>query len=229
MKKIGIIGGTTPESTLYYYKNFIELSRKLFEPNYYPTIIIYSLNFKEFSENPRGWDGRREMLIQAAQSLERAGAEIIALSANTPHLVFDDIKRSVKAKMVSIIDALAEVAKMRGFKKLLLLGTKTTMSMPFYREALRKYDIESIVPEEREMDEINRIIMRELSMGDFRNKKYVIGIIEKYAPRVDAVILGCTELPLIVKEGDVSIPVLDTARIHVERIMREAMASMPQS
>ncbi len=84
------------------------------------------------------------------------------------------------------------------------------------------------MPQEEEIDEINEIIMKELSMGDFSNRDYVIEIIEKYASQVDAAILGCTELPLIVKEGDVSIPVLDTARIHVEKIMREAMASRPQ-
>ncbi len=229
MKRIGIIGGTTPESTLYYYRIFIEKSREYFEKNFYPVIIIYSLNFKEFSENPDGWVGRKRMLIEAAESLEKAGAEIIAMAANTPHIAFEDVEKSVKAKIISIIDALAQEAINRGFNNLLLLGTKTTMSMPFYVEKLKSYRINTIVPEEEEMDEINRIIMEELSMGDFRSKSKIVEIIEKYAPRVDAVVLGCTELPLIIKEGDVSVPVLDTAKIHVERIIKEALSSKLQS
>jgi len=228
MKKIGIIGGTTPESTIYYYRTFLELSRELFEPNFYPYIIIYSLNFKDFSENPDGWEGRKRMLIQAAQALEKAGAEIIAISANTPHIVFDDVQKNVKAKMISIIDALTEEANRRGLKTLLLLGTKTTMSMPFYKDSLQKHGIKTIVPNEDEMDRINEIIMKELSMGNFKSKEYVIELIDKYAPRVDGVILGCTELPLIVKDYDVEIPVLDTAKIHVKKILEEAIPSKPQ-
>jgi len=229
MKVIGIIGGTTPESTLYYYRIFIELSRKYFEPNFYPYIIIYSLNFKEFSEHPEGWEGRKRMLIKAAKSLEKAGAEIIAISANTPHIVFDDVRKNVKSKMISIIDALAEKAKERNLKNLLLLGTKTTMSMSFYKDALKKYGIETIVPHEAEMEEINRIIMKELSMGNFKSKGYITELIDKYSSQVDGVILGCTELPLIIKEKDVKIAVLDTAKIHVEKILKEAMVSKHQS
>ncbi|WP_456449899.1 aspartate/glutamate racemase family protein, partial [Palaeococcus sp. (in: euryarchaeotes)] len=103
MKKIGIIGGMSPESTLYYYKKFIEISREKFEPYFYPELIIYSINFKEFMENPREWEGRKEILIKAAKALERAGAEIIGISANTPHMVFPEVQRAVNVEMVSII------------------------------------------------------------------------------------------------------------------------------
>ena len=228
MKVIGIIGGTTPESTLYYYRIFIELSREYFEPNFYPYIIIYSLNFREFSENPDGWEGRKRMLISAAQSLKRAGAKIIAISANTPHLVFDAVQKNVNVKMISIIDALAEEIKRRKLKKLLLLGTKTTMSMPFYKEKLKDYGIEAVVPDEEEIDKINEIIMKELSMGDFKSKRYILELIEKYSSQIEGVILGCTELPLIIKKEDLKIPILDTARIHVEKILKEAIPSRPR-
>ncbi len=227
MLKIGIIGGTTPESTLYYYRLFIENSRKRLAKNTYPEIIIYSLNFGEFSDNPEGWEGRKKMLISAAHALEKAGAEIIAMSANTPHIVFDDVQRDVNVKMISIIDALAEESTKRGFRRLLLLGTKTTMSMPFYIEKLKERGIETIVPDDEKKERINQIIMNELSVGNFRSRDEIVRIIEKYS-HVDAVILGCTELPLIIKNGDVSIPVLDTAAIHVEKIMDVAL-SKPQS
>lgn len=114
MKKIGIIGGMSPESTLYYYKKFIEISREKFEPYFYPELIVYSINFKEFKDNPDDWEGRKRILINAAKALERAGAEVIGIGANTPHMVFLDVQKAVNVEMVSIIDAVAEEAKKEG-------------------------------------------------------------------------------------------------------------------
>ncbi|MCD6372582.1 MAG: aspartate/glutamate racemase family protein, partial [Thermococcus sp.] len=124
MKKIGLIGGTTPESTCYYYRNYIRLSREKFGPFTFPELIIYSINFDEFKNNPRGWEGRKEILIKAAKALEKAGAEIIALTANTPHIVFPEVQKAINVPMVSIIEALIEEMKKRDVKKVLLLGTK---------------------------------------------------------------------------------------------------------
>lgn len=116
MKWIGLIGGTTPESTEYYYRKYIEISRELFEPYFFPELVVFSMNFKTFKDNPRGWEGRKEMLIEAAKALERAGAEVIGIAANTPHIVFPDVQEAVNAEMVSIIDAVAEEARRRGLK-----------------------------------------------------------------------------------------------------------------
>ncbi|RLF90388.1 aspartate racemase [Thermococci archaeon] len=223
MKKIGIIGGMSPESTLYYYRKFIEISREKFEPYFYPELIIYSINFKEFMENPREWEGRKEILIKAAKALERAGAEIIGISANTPHMVFPEVQRAVNVEMVSIIDAVAEEAKKRGLKRLLLLGTKTTMTMPFYKEALKEKGFEILVPNEEEIEEVQRIIFEELTFENLRSKPYLVELIERYVEKgIEGVILGCTEIPLVIKAGDVSVEVLDTAGVHMRALMEGA-------
>lgn len=225
MKKIGIIGGTSPESTLYYYKKYIEISREKFEPYFFPELIIYSINFKDFKDNLDGWEGRKRILINAAKALEKAGAEVIGISANTPHIVFPEIKKEVTAEMVSIIDAVAGEAKRRNLKRLLLLGTKTTMTMPFYKNALEEKGFEVIVPREEEIEEINRIIFEELMFENLKSKGWLIELIERYAKgkNIEGVILGCTELPLAIKREDVSVEVLDSAEIHMRALIDAAL------
>ena len=224
MKKIGIIGGTSPEATCYYYKKYLEISREKFEPYVFPELIIYSINFKEFIHNPNGWEGRKEILINAARALERAGAEIISLSANTPHIVFPDVQAAIGVPMVSIIDALIEEMKRRGVKRVLLLGTKTTMTADFYKNALREAGFEVVTPSEEEMDELNRIITEELMFENFISREWVLDLINRYIERenIEGVILGCTELPLIVKSGDVPAEVFDTVEIHMRKLIEVA-------
>lgn len=224
MKKIGLIGGTSPEATCYYYKKYLEISREKFEPYIFPELIIYSINFKEFIHNPRGWEGRKEILINAAKALERAGAEIISLSANTPHIVFPDVQEAVNVPMVSIIDALIEDMNRRGVKRVLLLGTKTTMRAEFYKNALREAGFDVLTPSENEMDELHRIITEELMFENFKSREWVLDLINRYAGSagIEGVILGCTELPLIIKQGDVSIEVFDTVEIHMRKLIEVA-------
>ena len=224
MKKIGLIGGTTPESTCYYYRNYIRLSREKFGPFTFPELIVYSINFGEFKNNPRGWEGRKEILIKAAKALEKAGAEIIALTANTPHIVFPEVQKAVNVPMVSIIDALIEEMKRRGVRKVLLLGTKTTMTADFYKNALREAGFDVITPSEEEIDEIDRIIFEELAFENLKSKPYLVDLVERYAREkgVEGVILGCTELPLAIKGGDVPVEVFDTAEIHMRKLIELA-------
>ncbi|WP_430515255.1 aspartate/glutamate racemase family protein [Pyrococcus woesei] len=228
MKKIGLIGGMTPESTCYYYRKYIEISRKKFRKYEYPELLIYSINFRDFFMNPEGWEGRKRILINAAKALERAGAELIALTANTPHIVFDDIQKEISVPMVSIIDAVAEEILSHGLKKVLLLGTKTTMSSGFYVNALKNKGLEVVVPNEEEQEELNRIIFEELAFENLKSKRWIIDLIERYAKEegVEGVILGCTELPLAVKRGDVSIEVFDSAEIHIKKLIEVASQSI---
>ncbi len=222
MKRIGIIGGTTPESTMYYYRNFVEISRERFEKNFYPEIVIFSLNFKKFRELP-DWKKKKEYIMEGIRALENAGAEIIALSANTPHIIFPELQKESRVKMVSIIDAVAEEAKRGNLRKLLLLGTKITMTSEFYILGLRNHDLEVIVPDSREIEKVDRIIFEELSFGNTKSKGYLVELIESYKGEIDAAILGCTELPIALQDGDTSVPLLDTARIHVNAIINEAL------
>jgi len=222
MKRIGLIGGTSPESTLYYYGSIVELSRNKFEKNFYPEVVIFSLNFKKFRELPT-WDEKMDYIMEGIRALECSGAEVISLTANTPHKVFPQLQERTGARMVSIIDAVAEEAKRRGYRKLLLLGTKITMSSRFYIDGLEKHGLEVLVPNQEEMDRIDQLIFQELAIGNFDCKDYLVNLINGYAGKVDAAILGCTELPLALKEGDTEIPLLDSARIHVEAIVEEAL------
>ncbi|WP_297515457.1 aspartate/glutamate racemase family protein [Thermococcus sp.] len=224
MRKIGLVGGTSPESTLYYYKKYLEISREKFGPYVYPELIIYSINFKEFIHNPNGWEGRKEILINAAKALERAGAEIMALTANTPHIVFPDVQKAVNVPMVSIIDALIEEMGKRGVKKVLLLGTKTTMTADFYKNALREAGFDVVTPSEEEIERLDRIIKEELMFENFASRNWVVELINRYIERegIEGVILGCTELPLIIKPGDVKAEVFDTVEIHMRRLIEVA-------
>ncbi|WP_297419342.1 aspartate/glutamate racemase family protein [Thermococcus sp.] len=224
MRRIGIIGGMTPESTCYYYRNYTKMSREKFGPFTFPELVVYSINFGEFMNSPNGWEERKEILIKAAKALERAGAEIIAMSANTPHMVFPEVQKAVNVPMVSIIDALIEEMKRRGVKRVLLLGTKTTMTADFYRNALHEAGFDVVTPSEEEMDEVDRIIFEELSFENLRSKPYLVELVEKYAKDkgINGVILGCTELPLAIKPSDVSVEVFDTAAIHMRKLIELA-------
>lgn len=221
MKKIGLIGGLSVESTLYYYGKYIEISRERFERYFFPELMIYSVNFRDFTD-AADWKERKEILVKAAKSLENAGAELIGITANTPHLVFPDVQKRINTEMLSIIDAVGNEAKRKGLNTLLLLGTKTTMSVPFYREPLERMGLDVMLPEESEMDEVNRIISEELMFGNFKSRRWMIKLIEKYANMAEGVILGCTELPLLIKEADVDIPVLDSAAIHMRALIDRA-------
>lgn len=217
MRKIGLIGGLSPESTLYYYSEYIRQSREMLEENMYPEILVYSVNFGEFLSSD--WEGRLKILDSAVKSLERAGAEILAIASNTPHKVLPELKKMTSLEFVSIIDAVAERAKEEGYRKLLLTGTKTTMTEDFYRRELEKKGFEVIIP--REVDEIHEIIFQDLVFGKLDRKDRLVEIINGYD--ANAVILGCTELPLAVKEGDVEMGVIDSAKEHVRAMLRRAL------
>lgn len=217
MKRTGLIGGLSPESTLYYYSEYIRQSREMLGNNWYPEMIIYSINFGEFLSSD--WEGRWRILSQAVKSLERAGAEILAISSNTPHRVLPELKEMTELEFVSIIDAVAESAGRRGFEKLLLLGTKTTMTEDFYRKSLEERGFEVVIP--KEVDEVHDIIFQDLVFGNLKRRNRLVEIINSY--EADGVVLGCTELPLAVKEGDVKMGVIDSAKEHVRAILRKAL------
>lgn len=217
MKKIGIIGGLSPESTLYYYLKILEHSRRVLERNVYPEVIIYSINFAEFLNSD--WDRRLEILSRVVKSLEKANAEILAIASNTPHKLLPELRKLTELEFVSIIDAVAMKAKNMGARKLLLTGTKTTMSEDFYIKELVEKGFEVIVPEEKE--EIHAIIFEDLVFGNLDRKSRLVEIINSYD--ADAVILGCTELPIAIKEGDVKMQVIDSAEEHVKLILEKAL------
>lgn len=224
-KKIGILGGISHESTIKYYELILKKYYQLKGDYYYPEIIIYSLDFQKFTDFEDNGDkeGYIKYIMEGMYSLENSGADFIVMSANSPHSVYDEVKNLTKLPMISIVEAVGEKAKEKELKKILLLGIKYTMENGFYEKYLKQLGIDVIVPSKDERVLINDIIFDELAIGIFRDnsKEKLINIIKKYD--VEGVILGCTELPLIIAEDDLKIEVLNTVELHVNKILRYSL------
>ena len=221
MKKIGLIGGTSPESTVLYYENLINLSRENLPENVYPEVLIYSVNFDFVVKNMR-----RDPKIVAKKFneilkiFEGSGVEIAALTANTMHLLYDMLETSLE--MVHMVDSIAEYSVKKGYKKLVLFGTKRTMESDLYPSKMRKRGIDVIVPSSEDMEEINEIIFSITASGVNESlKRKAEDIARKYAGFADAIILGCTELPLVLKDS--GLEVIDTVEVHAKDIFFKAV------
>jgi aspartate racemase len=219
INKIGILGGISYESTIKYYDMLLEKYYEKFHNYHYPEIVIYSLDFQKLTdlENQNEKEKYIEYLMSGIKSLENAGVTFIIIAANSPHAVYDDLERLSEVPILSILKATAEKAKQEKMKKLLLLGIKFTMKSTFYQHYCKKLGIEVITPSDNEQNTIEKIIFNELVIGFFKkeSKKEIINIIGNYDD-VDGVILGCTELPLILTQRDTDTKLLDTLELHVD-------------
>ncbi len=223
MKTLGVIGGLGPESTVDYYERIIRVYRERTSDGSYPRIIINSLNLQQmvgFAE-AGDWSSVASYLIDAFEQLARAGAEFGLISANTPHVVFDDVRKASSIPLISIVEATCEAAQKRGMKKLGLFGTRFTMQGRFYPEVFSRAGISLAVPNSEEQAYIHEHYMGELVKGVFRDetRQRFVDIADALKERdgIDGLILGGTELPLILKESDMQgLPLLDTTQIHVE-------------
>jgi aspartate racemase len=227
-KTIGILGGMSPESTVAYYEHITHTYTERFGDYGYPQIIIYSVSFQPYVDWPRSgrWDLVAEGLSEAARSLESAGAEAILIATNTMHIVFDQVAASIDVPMLSLLDAVGEAIQERGMETVGLLGTMFTMEQPFYREALADMGITVIVPGADDRKRVNDVIYQELVAGEIHDesRRAYIGIIQRLARRgAEGVILGCTEIPLLVTEQDAGIPLFDTTAIHAEAALQYAV------
>jgi len=227
-KRIGIVGGLSPESTVLYYKTIVEEYRRRFGNESYPVIIIYSVNFEAFTRAvEEGRDGdAKAILLEAIEALARVGADFALISANTPHMYFDDLAKSSPIPLLSIIDALAEELRKDGVKRVGLLGTKFTLTRGFYVEGLRRHGIEAIVPSPEDIDLVNNVIYQELVKGVVKesSRRAVEGVIERLKQRgVQGVALACTELPLLLTGEVAGLKLYDTARIHAVKALEHAL------
>ena len=227
MKKIGIIGGLGPEATIDYYKEIINRFKNESGEMNYPEIIIYSVNMADFLKpmNSKKWDEAVEYIIQKIEALKSAGADFAAISANTPHLLFEKIKEKSPIHLISIVEATREEASKKGLKKPGLIGTHFTMNASFYPDTFKKYGMEVIVPTEREKALVNRKLFSEIELGIFRDdtRQELIDITKRMIKdeKIDSLILGCTEFPLILTEKEYAgIPMLNTTAIHVDAIVK---------
>ena len=228
MKTIGIIGGMSWKSSLDYYRMINEIVKDKLGGWNSAKIIMYSVNFAEIDLEHRGknWERSDNMLIDAAKKLEQAGADFIIIGANTAHTLYDKIQANIQIPIIHIADATAEKIRAKNIKIVGLLGTKHTMNQDFYKGRLEnKYGIKVIVPNEEEKEivhkEINNIILGNL--GSDAKKQYVEIINNLAKNGAEAVILGCTEIPLIISQEDVRVLLFDTAKIHAETAVEYAL------
>jgi aspartate racemase len=229
MKTLGLIGGTGPESTIDYYRLLTTLYREKAD-GASPPLIINSINLKLMIE----WMGANELgkvtdyLVTEFEKLERAGVDFAALTANTPHIVFDELKQRVHLPLISIVEAACERAQTLGFKSVGLFGTRYTMQAPFYPKVFSKTDIKLVTPNNEEQEYIHEKyfgeLLKDVFLPDTRAKFLAIADEMKARNGIEAIILGGTEIPLLLRtEEHNGIQLLDTTRIHVDRLIEEML------
>jgi aspartate racemase len=227
-KTIGILGGMSPESTVAYYEYITRAYTERVGDHSYPQIIIYSVSFQPYIDWPNAgrWDLVAQGLSQAARRLVTAGADFIIIATNTMHLVFDQVQASVDVPMLSLLDAVADAIHAQNLDTVGLLGTRFTMANGFYQDALGRHNIKVLVPDADEQTRVNRVIYEELVSGQIRatsRQDYVEIIRRLEAQGAQGVILGCTEIPLLVSEADTDLPLFDTTAIHAEVALQYAL------
>ncbi len=228
MKTLGIIGGLGPEATMDYYRLIIAAYREQKRDGSYPAIIINSIDLNKVRDlvTANALADLTEHLVVEVQRLARAGADFGLLAANTPHIVFDDLRRQSPIPLLSIVEATCEAAKALGLKRLGLLGTRFTMQGQFFPDVFSRAAMTLVVPTEDEQTYLHTKYMDELVNGIFlaETRERLLRIIDRLKERedIDGVILGGTELPLLLRDASRDIPFLDTTQIHV----RAAVAQM---
>ena len=230
MKTIGLIGGMSWESSLEYYRIINETVREQLGGLHSARIVMHSFDFAQIAElqNKGDWNQAAKLLADAAKRLEQAGAEVLVICTNTMHKSADHVQENVHIPLLHIADATAEQIKARELKKVGLLGTKFTMEEDFYKGRLSdKHGIEVIIPDEHERQIINQIIFDELCVGQIKqdSKENFRRIMQNLAENgAEGIILGCTEICLLVEQQDVEIPLFDTTTIHATSAARFALS-----
>lgn len=224
---IGLSGGTSPEATILYYQYLTGEYARRHGDFGWPEILIYSVRFQDLLDWGRAerWDRVASKMVQIFDALQAAGAHFGLMTANTLHIVFDEVARGTSLPLISIVEVTGEAVAGAGCRKVGLLGTATTMRAAFYPDALRRLGIETVLPEEADLENVSRIIYDELTRGIIKSesREACLGVIGRLGERgCDGVILGCTELPTIVSQEDTPLRLFDTTRIHAEAALRRA-------
>jgi aspartate racemase len=232
MKKIGLVGGISWVSTLDYYRYINEGINERLGGLEFAECIIYSVNFNDVQRH--GWDNWDEtfrLLSGACTHLKAAGAEAIVLCANTAHAIADELEAYIQLPLIHIATATATEVSRHGLKKVGLLGTKFTMELPFYRDKLRLQNIEALVPQDQGVrDFIQQTLKEELGRGILSpatKAAYLEVTNQLIACGAEGIVLGCTEIPLLLSQQDVAVPVFDTTRIHVRAAVDFALSGYP--
>ena len=222
LKTIGLIGGMSWESTVTYYKIINETVKEKLGGLHSAKCILYSVDFQEIEECQANdnWQKSGEILGEAANNLEKAGADFIVICTNTMHKVVNQIKEKISIPILHIAEMTAEKILEKGLKNIALLGTKYTMEQDFYKSKLIEKGINVIVPDKNNIEIINKVIYDELCLGiiNSNSKKKFLEIVDKLRNKgAEGIILGCTEIGLLIKNEDTDVPLFDTAIIHAEQ------------
>lgn len=228
MKRIGVLGGTSPESTVSYYERITREYTRRFGDYSYPEVLIYSVSFQTFVDWQQAgdWGAMAEKMIEIFRILAQAGAEIGLIAANTLHRVFDDVEQESSIPLLHIADAAAAAIRAKDCKTVALLGTRYTMEGTFYQDRLSQHGIASMTPNEQDREIVHCVIYDELARGIIRpeSKAKFVTIIDRLAKKgAEGAVLGCTEIPLLVQDGDCAIPLFNTAAIHADVALEEAL------
>jgi len=229
MKTIGLIGGMSWESSAEYYRIINQTVQERLGSLHSAQCILFSFDFQEIEhlQHQGAWEQLTELMIRAAQRLEGAGAELLIICTNTMHKMAEEVQTSVGIPLVHIADATAKAITDKGLEKVALLGTRFTMEEDFYKKRLQeKYRLDVIIPSESDRELIDNVIYGELCRGVTHqsSREKFKAIIEKLASNgAEGVILGCTEIPLLISQQDAEIPLFDTTKIHAQAAVEMAL------
>ena len=229
MKTIGLLGGMTCESSAEYYRIINELTRERLDGIHSAPSVMISVDFARIEPLMEAgkWDKVLAALVKEAQNIEKAGADFLVIFTNTMHKLADGIREKISIPILNLIDITAAQVKTQGIRTVGLLGTRFTMKEDFYKDRLQqKHGLEVLIPGEEEMQAIHRVIMDELSIGEIKESskkvywQIILRLVEKGA---QGIILGCTEIPLLVKQEEGDIPLFDTTYLHVAAAVEYAL------
>jgi len=230
MKVIGLIGGMSWNSTLEYYRIINESFNRRLGGLHSAHLVLYNLDFHEIqrAQHEGRWDDLTGILVNAGNAVKRAGADFVVICTNTMHKVTDDVEEKVGLPLLHIVDVTGDAIRERGLHRIGLLGTRFVMTEPFYQERLRdRFAIEVFVPGEGDIDIIHQIIYNELCEGKIKasSRRICADIISRLVGEgAEGIVLGCTELPLLIQPSDIHAPIFDTTRLHAEAAVNLALA-----
>lgn len=228
MKTIGLIGGMSWESTSVYYSYINRFVQGKLGGLHSAKCLLYSFDFEEIAVLQRTgeWDEAKEKMVTAAKTLEHGGSDVLVICTNTMHIVADEIEKACSIPLLHIVECVVEEIVNKKISKVGLIGTKFTMERPLYREFLNKNDIDMIVPDEEDRRLIHDVIFNELCKGEIKaeSKEAYIDIVNKLVEKgAEGIILGCTEIPLLLNQKDTRIPLFDTTYIHAKKVVEFAL------
>ncbi len=226
MKKLGILGGMGPESTLVYYKKIAAAYKEQDKNGYFPALTIETVNMYEMLDlcKSENYEALSDYLLEGIFNLEKAGVDFVVLASNTPHVVFDILEQRSHIPMLSIVMPVYQAVRDSGAKKIAWLGTRFTMEQPYFRKIFEENGVAIVIPKENEREIIDKIIAEELEFGivNAESKKRVDRIIGRLCSEenIEGIIMGCTELPLMYSEEPLPVPVFDTMEYHIQGIVK---------